>query len=262
MKHTYRIAISLVPLLCALVQGFAAEEEKGWNPDTKFPPLSPADAIKTFEIPTGYRLECIASEPMVEEPASFTFDGNGALYVCEWRTYMQDEFATKQLDPVSRIVKLVDTNGDGIMDKRTVFIDNVVLPRTVLPLHDRVLVQFTGSNSVWAYFDDNKDGVADRRELVFDGGPNDGNIEHQNSGMLWNLDNTICTNDQIASVTKRPEMVAGTHYFVPANVMKLFEVVNATKTAPATVHTARRRFIWVLSVRPAIRTSRAATSER
>ncbi len=50
---------------------------------------------------------------------------------------MQDEFATKQLDPVSRVVTLVDTNGDGIMDKRTVFIDNVVLPRTVLPLHDR-----------------------------------------------------------------------------------------------------------------------------
>ena len=82
MKHTSRIATSLVPLLCALVQGFAAEKEEGWNPDTKFPPLSPAEAIKTIEIPKGYRLECIASEPMVEEPASFTFDGNGALYRC------------------------------------------------------------------------------------------------------------------------------------------------------------------------------------
>ena len=81
------------------------------------------------------------------------------------------------------------------MDKRTVFIDNVILPRTVLPLHDRVLVNFTQSNSVFAYFDDNKDGVADRREVVFEGGSNGGNIEHQNSGMLWNLDNTICTND-------------------------------------------------------------------
>ncbi len=172
-----------------------AQKEEGWNPDSTFPPLSPAEAIKTIEIPKGYRLECIASEPMVEEPASFAFDGNGALYVCEWRTYMQDEHATKQLDPVSRVVKLVDTDGDGVMDKRTVFIDNVVLPRNVLPLHDRVLVNFTGSNSVWAYFDDNKDGVSDRRELAYEGGANGGNIEHQNSGMVWNLDNTICTND-------------------------------------------------------------------
>ena len=172
-----------------------AQKEEGWNPDTTFPPLSPAEAIKTIEIPKGYRLECIASEPMVEEPASFAFDGNGALYVCEWRTYMQDEFATKQLDPVSRVVKLVDTDGDGVMDKRTVFIDNVILPRTVLPLFDRVLVTFTQSDSVWAYFDENKDGVSDRRELVFEGGTNNGNIEHQSTGLVWNLDNTICTND-------------------------------------------------------------------
>jgi 3-hydroxyacyl-CoA dehydrogenase len=46
--------------------------------------------------------------------------------------------------------------------------------------------------------------------------------------------------DQIAAVTKRPEKVAGTHYFVPANVMKLFEVVNATKTAPETLAAAMK----------------------
>lgn len=197
MNQTLPFAAPLIPLLCVLagIQPLGAEIEAGWNPDTRFPALPPAEAIKTIEVPNGYRLECVASEPMVEEPASFAFDGNGALYVCEWRTYMQDEFATGQLDPVSRVVKLVDTNGDGIMDKRTVFIDNAVLPRTVLPMHDRVLVNFTGSNSVWAYFDDNRDGVSDRKELAFEGTPNNGNIEHQNSGMVWNLDNTICTND-------------------------------------------------------------------
>ncbi|MEZ5851947.1 MAG: 3-hydroxyacyl-CoA dehydrogenase NAD-binding domain-containing protein [Hyphomicrobiaceae bacterium] len=46
--------------------------------------------------------------------------------------------------------------------------------------------------------------------------------------------------DQIAAVTSRPEKVAGTHYFVPANVMKLFEVVNASKTAPATLAAAMK----------------------
>ncbi|OYV04762.1 MAG: hypothetical protein CFE26_15165, partial [Verrucomicrobiales bacterium VVV1] len=194
-KNPMKILPVITLLLVFAVRAHAVETEEGWNPDTTFPPLTPAEAIKTIEVPKGYRLECIASEPMIEEPASFVFDGNGAMYVCEFRTYMQDEFGTKQLDPVSRVVKLVDTNGDGIMDKRTVFIDNVILPRTVLPLHDRVLVTHTGSNSVLAYFDDNHDGVSDRSELAYEGGKTTGNIEHQNSGMVWNLDNTICTND-------------------------------------------------------------------
>jgi mono/diheme cytochrome c family protein len=188
---SFSLALVVLSGLSVLVR---AEGE--WNPDTTFPALTPEETIKTIEVPKGYRLECIASEPMVEEPASIVFDGNGSLYVCEWRTYMQDEHATGQLDPVSRVVKLTDTDGDGKMDRRTVFIDKVILPRTVLPLHDRVLVNFTEDQTIWAYYDDNKDGVADRREVAWQGEPDHGNIEHQQTGLLWNLDNTICTNDR------------------------------------------------------------------
>jgi mono/diheme cytochrome c family protein len=193
---TFRFTLLLTLLAATAVHLIAAAAPKqGWNPDTTFPPLSPSDAIKTIEVPKGYHLQCVASEPMVEEPVSFAFDPNGALYVCEWRTYMQDEFATDQMKPISRVVKLVDTDGDGIMDKRTVFIDNALLPRTVLPMGDRVIVSFTGDSSYWAYFDDNKDGVSDRKELIFKTGTDNSNIEHQRTGILWNLDNIIATND-------------------------------------------------------------------
>jgi 3-hydroxyacyl-CoA dehydrogenase len=37
--------------------------------------------------------------------------------------------------------------------------------------------------------------------------------------------------DIMANATKRPQDVAGTHFFAPANVMKLFEVVKGTKSA-------------------------------
>jgi 3-hydroxyacyl-CoA dehydrogenase len=37
--------------------------------------------------------------------------------------------------------------------------------------------------------------------------------------------------DQIAAVTRRPEDVVGTHFFSPANVMRLLEVVRGKKTA-------------------------------
>jgi 3-hydroxyacyl-CoA dehydrogenase len=44
--------------------------------------------------------------------------------------------------------------------------------------------------------------------------------------------------DIMANATKRPQDVCGTHFFAPANVMKLFEVVKGAKSAPDTLATA------------------------
>ena len=56
--------------------------------------------------------------------------------------------------------------------------------------------------------------------------------------------------DEIASVTKRPEAVAGSHFFSPANVMKLLEVVVGNKSAPSTIAAAMKmgRSIGKISV--------------
>ena len=44
--------------------------------------------------------------------------------------------------------------------------------------------------------------------------------------------------DEIASVTKRPEMVLGLHFFSPANVMRLLEVVRGAATNKESIATA------------------------
>ena len=44
--------------------------------------------------------------------------------------------------------------------------------------------------------------------------------------------------DQLAAMTKRPQDVAGTHFFSPANVMKLLEVVRGAKSSPQTLLSA------------------------
>ena len=43
--------------------------------------------------------------------------------------------------------------------------------------------------------------------------------------------------DEIASATKRPEDVIGTHFFSPANVMRLLENVRGEKSSPETIQT-------------------------
>jgi 3-hydroxyacyl-CoA dehydrogenase len=44
--------------------------------------------------------------------------------------------------------------------------------------------------------------------------------------------------DEIASATSRPELVCGMHYFSPANIMRLLEIVRGAKTSAATLATA------------------------
>ncbi len=153
--------------------------------------LSIEDARKSIELPEGYSLQLVLSEPQIEEPVAMAWDGNGVLYVVEMRTYMQTADATGEQEPKSRISRHEDTNGDGTYDKSTVFIDNLLLPRMVLPLDDRVMVGITNTLDLWNYRDTDGDGVADEKVKIFEGGTRGGNMEHQPSGLIWNLDNWI-----------------------------------------------------------------------
>jgi len=161
-------------------------------------PLPAAESMKLMHLPPGYRLELVAGEPMVQEPVAIVWDGNGRLYVAEMRSYMQDVNGTGENLPISRIVRLDDTDGDGKMDKRTVFADSLILPRMMLPLDDRLVVQETYSNNLYTYRDTNGDGIADEKLRVYHNDTADTrNLEHQKSGLIWNLDNWIYTTRQV-----------------------------------------------------------------
>jgi mono/diheme cytochrome c family protein len=155
--------------------------------------LSIEESMKRFKLPPGYRIELVAQEPAIINPVCFAWDGNGNLYVCEMRTYMMDADAKDEDKPLSRVSKLSDTNGDGVLDKVTVFLDNLVLPRMVLPLDDRVVIAETYTGKFVSYKDTNGDGVADENEVVFDAGEQGGNLEHQDSALTWGSDNFIYT---------------------------------------------------------------------
>lgn len=156
--------------------------------------LSPEESMKTFYLPEGYKVELVASEPMVDEPVTIAWDGSGRMYVAEMNTYMQDVDGSGTDRPISKIKLLEDLDGDGKMDKSTVFIDSLLLPRMILPLEDELIVNETYSYDLWSYKDTNGDGVADKKERVYyNPERRGGNLEHQQSGLVWNLDNWVYT---------------------------------------------------------------------
>lgn len=159
-------------------------------PEVKF--LSPEESLKTMHLPEGYRMELVASEPMINEPVVMEWDANGKLYVAEMLTYMQDIDGTNENEPWSRISVLEDTDNDGRMDKSTVFIDSIVLPRIIMPLDDRLIVGETYNRDIWSYRDTDGDNIADEKILLLKSNKRDNaNLEHQSASMLWGIDNWL-----------------------------------------------------------------------
>ncbi|WP_411273989.1 c-type cytochrome [Daejeonella sp.] len=203
MKKNNRVLLSGLLLGAMLIYACTTAQKSLYlnsNPARLFNPnpspeyLSPEESMKRFNLPKGYHLELVANEPMVKEPVAITWDGNARMYVAEMLTYMQDADAIGERLPTSRIVMLEDTNNDGRMDKRSVFIDNLMLPRMMLSVNNELLVNETNTITVAAYRDTNGDGKADQKRIVYENlkySANDANMEHQRSGLDWNLDNWI-----------------------------------------------------------------------
>ena len=182
-------------ILAALVTAplLALAQNDGLPPAREIPPLSPADSVKTIQLPDGYRLELVLGEPDIREPMAMNFDGNGRMYVIEMRTYMQDIDGTDELTPKSRVSRHESSKGDGVFDKHTAFADGLLIPRMVQPLQNEVLIGETNTNDIIAWSDKNGDGIAETKRPFYEGGPRGGNMEHQPSGLLWAMDNWLYT---------------------------------------------------------------------
>ena len=162
------------------------------NLEFKLMPLSPEQSLAKFIVPDGYHLELVASEPMITEPVAIAWDGNAKMYVAQMETYTQDTDGTGTKDPKSRVMLLEDTNNDGKMDKSSVFIKDMVLPRMLLCVNHELLVNETDTYDIYSYRDTNGDGISDIKKPVYIlGKVAPGNLEHQRSGLVWNMDNYI-----------------------------------------------------------------------
>ena len=86
--------------------------------------LSPKAAAAAMTVPKGFSVKLAAAEPDVVRPIAFTLDDRGRLWVVEGHTY---PLRAPEGQGQDRILILEDTNGDGRLDSRKVFIENLNL---------------------------------------------------------------------------------------------------------------------------------------
>ena len=153
------------------------------------PPLSPQDALSRFSTHDGLRVELVAAEPLVIAPVVMDLAPDGRLWVVEMAGYMTDLAGSEEAEPNGRIVVLDDDDGDGHMDRRTVFVDGLVMPRAVHAVPEGVLL--VAPPHLILARDTDGDGRADSQEVLDDTFAGLDNPEHAGNGLRFGMDNWL-----------------------------------------------------------------------
>lgn len=86
--------------------------------------LSGNEAVAAMDVPEGFTIQLAAEEPRVIRPIAFTLDDRGRLWVVEALTY---PVRAPEGQGKDRILIFDDTDGDGTLDSRTVFMEGLNL---------------------------------------------------------------------------------------------------------------------------------------
>ena len=153
-------------------------------------PYSPQDALSTFQLPEGYAIQLVASEPLISDPVEVAFDEDGKMYVVQ-----MDDYPSEDMDdygqgkaPKSKIMLLEDKDGDGFYESGTVFAEGLQYANGVMPWKGGVLV--TSAPDILFLKDTDGDGKADEKKVVLTGFAVS-NPQLRMSSLRYGLDNWI-----------------------------------------------------------------------
>ena len=146
-------------------------------------PKGPAEALATFQVIPGFRIEQVAAEPLVRDPIAMSFDENGRLFVVEMVDYSEQD---KEF--LGSVRLLEDADGDGRFDRSTTYAEKLSWPTAIVCYDGGVFVG--AAPDIYYLKDTDGDGKADVRKTVFTGFERD-NVQGLLNSFQWTLDNRI-----------------------------------------------------------------------
>ncbi len=116
-----------------------------------------------MKVPAGFKVELVAAEPDLVNPVAMTFDERGRIWVAESVEYPRSSPGAGR----DRIKILEDVDGDGAIDKTTIFAEGLNIPSGIALGYGGVWV--ANAPDILYLQDTNHDDRADRREVVVTG---------------------------------------------------------------------------------------------
>ncbi len=167
-------------------------------------PLTVEEALLDFQLHEDFEIEIFASEPHVLDPVEMVFDEYGNAYVMEMSDYpfkadeLSDDEVVGQINQYpshpkvveagGRIRLLLDSNGDGRIDRSSVFAEGIREGTSILPWGGGLLV--TSAPDILYLKDTTGDLKADSREALFTGFSTS-NVQAQITSLRYGVDNWI-----------------------------------------------------------------------
>ncbi|HEX2475179.1 MAG TPA: neutral/alkaline non-lysosomal ceramidase N-terminal domain-containing protein [Lacipirellulaceae bacterium] len=161
------------------------------------PPLAPDEGLQSISVPSGFTVQLVASEPLIADPINLAFGHDGALWVVEMGDY---PLGSERASEGGRIKRLTDTDGDGVFDQATVFLEGLNFPTGAHPWRDGVIV--SAAPEIFFARDRDGDGRADEREVLYSGFT-PANPQHRTNGFAYGLDHSLhcASGDNLGDLT-------------------------------------------------------------
>jgi putative membrane-bound dehydrogenase-like protein len=148
--------------------------------------LSPEASRAAIQVAPGFKVELVATEPLVKDPIAFEWGADGRLWVVEMGDYPLGTDGKGKHGGVVRVLE--DADGNGTYDKATTFLDGLGFPSGLIPWRNGVIIAC--APEIFFAEDRDGDGKADRREVLFTGF-REGNQQHRLNGFELGLDGWV-----------------------------------------------------------------------